>query len=137
MLKIPAHENGTNMDDLSTLQGQWRQVRFEENGVIEPPDLHGGNGAITTIKGDTFSVQLPDGKILLAGRFILDATAQPKSITWIDSMGDDAGKALPASYELDEGSFIFIAADEGMPQPTSFVTSPGLTLRSFVRHHPV
>jgi hypothetical protein len=69
------------MDDLSTLRGKWRQVRF-------------------------------------------------------DSMGDDAGKALPASYELDEGSFIFIAADEGMPRPTIFVTSPGMTLRGFVRHHP-
>jgi len=122
------------MDDLTTLQGQWLQVRFEENGVIEPPDIHGGNGAITTIAGNTFSVSLPGGDILLAGRFVLDPTTRPKSITWIDSMGDDAGKALPASYELDEYSFLFIAADEGMPQPTVFVTSAGLTLRGFVRH---
>ncbi|WP_217699732.1 hypothetical protein [Luteibacter sp. 22Crub2.1] len=33
------------MDDFDTLQGQWRQVRFEDNGIIDPPDDHGGHGA--------------------------------------------------------------------------------------------
>jgi uncharacterized protein (TIGR03067 family) len=122
------------MNDLQDLQGTWTQTRFEENGVINPPDIHGGNGAITTIKGDTFAVHLPDGTLLLAGRFIIDPTATPRSITWIDSMGDDAGKQLPASYVLEGDSFVFIAADEGMPRPVEFVTSPGLTLRGFVRY---
>jgi uncharacterized protein (TIGR03067 family) len=122
------------MNDLQDLQGTWTQTRFEENGVINPPDIHGGNGAITTIKGDTFAVHLPDGTLLLAGRFIIDPTATPRSITWIDSMGDDAGKQLPASYVLEGDSFVFIAGDEGMPRPVEFVTSPGLTLRGFVRY---
>ncbi|WP_213949712.1 TIGR03067 domain-containing protein [Luteibacter sp. dw_328] len=121
------------MNDLERLQGTWTQSRFEENGVIDPPDVHGGNGAITTIEGNTFAVRLDDGELLLAGRFILDASTTPRSITWIDSMGDDAGKLLPASYELDGDSFVFIAGDEGMPRPVEFVTSPGLTLRGFVR----
>jgi uncharacterized protein (TIGR03067 family) len=121
------------MEDLELLQGTWTQTRFEENGVIDPPDVHGGNGAITTIDGDTFAVHLPDGELLLAGRFILDPNTMPRSITWIDSMGDDAGKLLPASYVLEGDSFVFIAADEGMPRPVEFVTSPGLTLRGFVR----
>src|SRR4051812_1326288 len=122
------------MNDLQNLQGTWTQTRFEENGVINPPDIHGGNGAITTIERDTFAVHLPVGKLLLAGRFIIDPTTTPRSITWIDSMGDDAGKQLPASYVLEGDSFVFIAGDEGMPRPTEFVTSPGLTLREFVRH---
>jgi uncharacterized protein (TIGR03067 family) len=121
------------MDDFTLLQGAWEQTRFEENGVTEPPDIHGGNGAITTIMGDTFEVRVPGGELLLAGRFIIDATTKPKSITWIDSMGADAGKPLPASYELEADRFLFIAADEGMPQPKTFVTSPGLTLRGFAR----
>jgi uncharacterized protein (TIGR03067 family) len=121
------------MNDLERLQGTWTQTRFEENGVIDPPDVHGGDGAITTIEDDTFAVHLPDGELLLAGRFILDSTTTPRSITWIDSMGDDAGKLLPASYELDGDSFVFIAGDEGKPRPVEFVTSPGLTLRGFVR----
>jgi uncharacterized protein (TIGR03067 family) len=122
------------MDDLKALQGTWKQIRFEENGIIEPPDAHGGTGAITTIAGYSFEVHSLKGDLLLAGRFILDASTMPKSITWIDSMGDDAGKQLPASYVLDDEGFVFIAADEGMPRPLAFVTSPGLTLRGFVRH---
>ncbi|MDQ0010842.1 uncharacterized protein (TIGR03067 family) [Luteibacter jiangsuensis] len=122
------------MDDLQMLQGAWRQVRFEENGVIEPPDIHGGTGTITTIDGDRFAVRSPTGELLLAGRFILDPMAHPKSITWIDSMGDDAGKLLPATYKLSNDEFIFIASDEDMPRSPVFVTSPGLTLRGFVRH---
>ena len=121
------------MDDLKHLQGTWTQTRFEENGVTNPPDIHGGNGAITTIEGDTFAVHLPSGERLLSGRFILDPTTTPRSITWIDNMGDDAGKLLPASYVLEGDSFVFIAADEGMARPVEFVTSPGLTLRGFVR----
>jgi uncharacterized protein (TIGR03067 family) len=121
------------MEDLELLQGTWTQTRFEENGVIDPPDVHGGNGAITTIDGDTFAVHLPDGELLLAGRFILDPNTMPRSITWIDSMGDDAGKLLPASYVLEGDSFVFIAGNEGSPRPVEFVTSPGLTLRGFVR----
>ena len=122
------------MDDLQLLQGTWKQVRFEENGAIEPPDIHGGTGAITTIERDCFEVRSSDGELLLAGRFILDPTAHPKSITWIDSMGDDAGKLLPATYKLSDHELLFIASDEGMPPSTVFVTSPGLTLRGFVRH---
>ena len=121
------------MEDLQRLQGTWTQTRFEENGVINPPDVHGGNGAITTIDGNTFAVHLPDGELLLAGRFILDPSTTPRSITWIDSMVDDTGKLLPASYVLEGDSFVFVAADEGMARPVEFVTSPGLTLRGFVR----
>lgn len=122
------------MTDLQNLQGTWKQTRFEENGVIDPPDVHGGRGTITTIDGETFAVHRPDGELLLAGRFLLDATTTPRSITWIDSMGDDAGKPLPASYVIEGDSFVFIAADEGMARPIEFVTSPGLTLRGFVRY---
>src|ERR1700761_7460682 len=99
------------MTDLENLQGTWIQTRFEENGVIDPPDVHGGNGAITTIEGDTFAVTLPNGELLLAGRFILNPSTTPPSITWIDSMGDDADKLLPASYVLYGDSFVFIAGD--------------------------
>lgn len=121
------------MTDLENLQGTWTQIRFEENAVVNPPDVHGGNGAITTIKDDTFAVNLPSGELLLAGRFILDPSTTPCSITWIDSIGDDADKLLPASYVLEGDSFVFIAADEGMPRPGEFVTTPGLTLRGFIR----
>jgi uncharacterized protein (TIGR03067 family) len=85
------------------------------------------------IRGDCFEVRTAEGGLLLEGRFTLDATAMPKAITWIDSIGADAGKHLPASYRLEGDRFTFIATDEGMPRPTVFRTGPGQTMRSFVR----
>lgn len=123
----------TSTDDLALLQGAWEQVALEENGVSNPPDAHGGPNAITVIRERNFEVRMLDNRLLLAGSFTLDASTTPKSITWIDSMGEDQGKPLLASYTLDEDRFEFIAADAGQPRPTVFRTGRGQTMRSFVR----
>lgn len=119
--------------DFTALQGAWEQTSQEDSGVLNPADAHSAPGAITTIEGDQFEVRTVAGNVLLAGRFSLDSSTTPKRITWVDSMGDDAGKALPASYRLEGDNFVFIAADEGMPRPTVFSTGPGQTMRAFVR----
>ena len=108
------------------------QVAFEENGFCGP-DEHGGTGAVTTIDGSRFIVRGVQGELLLEGAFTLDASVEPKAITWVDAMGADAGKRLPASYVLSGDRFTFIAADEGDPRPTVFRTGRGQTMRSFVR----
>ncbi|GGL26091.1 hypothetical protein GCM10009091_04840 [Pseudomonas brenneri] len=119
--------------DKQALQGTWEQIALEDSGIANPPDEHSAPGALTTIDGNQFWVTTLDGKVLLKGRFTLDATTTPKSITWIDAIGADAGKQLPASYTLDNDQFVFIAADEGMPRPVRFSTTPGQTMRTFVR----
>ncbi|AKA24294.1 TIGR03067 domain-containing protein [Pseudomonas chlororaphis] len=119
--------------DLQRLQGAWEQVAFEDNGVSDPPDEHSAPGALTLIQGLGFRVVTLDGEVLLAGRFTLDTSTRPRSITWVDSMGADIGKHLPASYQLEGDHFVFIAADEGQPRPEVFRTGPGQTLRRFVR----
>ena len=119
--------------DVQALQGTWEQTSLEDNGVLNPVDAHSAPGALTTITDDRFEVRTTSGEVLLAGRFSLDSSTVPKTITWIDSIGEDAGKHLPASYRLDRDEFVFIAADEGMPRPTTFSTGPGQTMRTFVR----
>jgi uncharacterized protein (TIGR03067 family) len=119
--------------DFQALQGAWEQTSLEDSGVLNPVDAHSAPGAITTIYGDRFEVKTVSGEVLLAGRFFLDSATIPKSITWIDSIGDDTGKRLPASYRLEGDEFVFIAADESMPRPVSFSTGPGQTMRTFVR----
>ncbi|MBC3301183.1 TIGR03067 domain-containing protein [Pseudomonas sp. SWRI18] len=119
--------------DFQALQGTWEQTSLEDSGVLNPVDAHTAPGAITTITGDRFEVKTVDGEVLLAGRFYLDSSTVPKRITWVDAMGDDAGKHLPASYRLDGDEFVFIAADESMPRPLVFSTGPGQTMRTFVR----
>lgn len=120
-------------DDLAALQGRWEQVGFEQDGRPDAPDDCGEPGAITTIRGDRFEVRTADGTLLLAGRFELDATAMPRAITWIDATGPDAGRRLPAIYELDGDRFVFIAADAGASRPVDFRGGAGLTLRRFLR----
>ncbi|CAM2742458.1 uncharacterized domain TIGR03067 protein [Pseudomonas gessardii] len=119
--------------DRQALQGTWEQIALEDSGIANPPDEHSAPGALTTIEGDRFQVMTLDGKVLLEGCFTLDARTTPKSITWIDAIGADAGKCLPASYTLEDERFVFIAADEGMPRPTHFSTTPGQIMRTFVR----
>jgi uncharacterized protein (TIGR03067 family) len=118
--------------DRAALQGLWRQVRCEADGIVDPVDALSA-GVFTTIEGAQFSVYTPEGVLVLAGSFVLDATTSPRSITWIDSMGPDAGKALPAIYTLEGDEFTFIAADEGCPRPSAFRSTLGLTMRSLVR----
>ncbi|MDY7066781.1 hypothetical protein PsexTeo8_32460 [Pseudomonas extremaustralis] len=119
--------------DVQALQGKWEQTSLEDSGVLDPVDAHSAPGAITTINGDRFEVKTVSDEVLLAGRFFLDSTAVPKRMTWVDTIGEDAGKLLPASYRLEGDVFVFIAADEGMPRPTVFSTGPGQTMRTFVR----
>lgn len=119
--------------DFQALQGAWEQTSLEDSGVLNPVDAHTAPGAITTIDGDRFDVKTVEGEVLLTGRFSLDSSTVPKSITWVDAMGDDAGKQLPASYRLEGDEFVFIAADEGMPRPVAFRTGPGQTMRTFIR----
>lgn len=133
-MSLPLDNSPTvSADDLAALQGLWEQTGFEENGLIDPPDDHGAPGALTLIRGNHFEVRTIEGELLLEGDFTLDASTTPKAITWVDSIGADAGKSLPATYRLEGDRFVFVAADAGMPRPRAFRTSLGPTMRSFVR----
>ena len=114
--------------DIARLQGVWEQVGLEVDGVSDPPDSYGSD-LLTTFADNQFTVRAPDGTVVLAGSFTLDASTVPKSITWVDSMGDDVGKQLPAIYTLEHDRFVFIAGDEGKPRPQVFKTVPGQTMR--------
>lgn len=118
--------------DRAQLQGTWRQVEWAADGVTRPEDELSG-GVFTIIEGAQFFVRTVEGELLLAGSFTMDATTSPKSITWVDSMGPDAGKLLPAIYTLKGDRFVFVASDEGRPRPTEFKTVEGWTMREFVR----
>jgi len=120
--------------DLAALKGTWKQVAFEEDGNPDAIDGYGASsGSLTTFRGNHFSVRGNFGQLLLEGTFALDACRTPKTIDWTDSMGADAGKTLPAIYELEGDDFVFVAADEHAPRPAEFRTAPGLTMRTFLR----
>jgi uncharacterized protein (TIGR03067 family) len=119
--------------DLADLQGAWEQVGFEEDGVLNPPDEHGAPGALTTFDRKHFAVRTVEGAVLLEGAFELNAAVYPKAVDWIDTIGTDAGKTLRAIYKLEGDQFVFIAAHPGLPRPSVFRTTPGQTMRTFLR----
>lgn len=120
------------IDDLHVLQGRWRQVSGEADGVASTGDEYGAVDAIvTTIAGTHFTVIHDDGRVVLEGDFEIDPSAH--TIDWIDSIGPDAGKRLPAIYRLEGDDFTFVAADAGAPRPREFATRHGEVLRRFVR----
>jgi len=119
--------------DLLIFQGRWSQVAFEDNGTTDAPDTHGSPKAVMTISGQTFHVTVPGEEPLIEGTFTMDVSAHPKRIDWIDSIGDDAGKLIPAIYEFEENGFRFAAADPGMTRPEDFFGGQGITIRAFVR----
>jgi uncharacterized protein (TIGR03067 family) len=119
--------------DLARLQGTWEQVALEVDGVPDAPDTIGAPGALTTFAGQQFTVRTVEGALMLSGSFTLDASTTPRSITWVDAIGPDTGKPLPAIYLLERDRFVFIAGDAGAPRPDTFRTVTGQTMRTFVR----
>ncbi|MGY9105193.1 MAG: TIGR03067 domain-containing protein [Alphaproteobacteria bacterium] len=119
--------------DLAALQGLWVQVSLEVDGISNPPDDLSPPGAITTFSGNRYVVRTIAGQVLIEGTFTLDASANPKTINWKDSIGPDVGRELPAIYNLGGDYFTFVAADEGAPRPKDFKTTAGQTMRNFVR----
>jgi uncharacterized protein (TIGR03067 family) len=119
--------------DFSALQGAWEQVALEVNGISNPPDEYSVSRALTTFSGSHFAVRTTEGALLLEGTFTLDSSVTPKAINYLDSMGPDKGKTLPAIYSLEGDRLVFVAADEGAPRPTRFRTGRGQTMRTFVR----
>jgi uncharacterized protein (TIGR03067 family) len=119
-------------DELKRFQGTWRQVAYERDGVKEPLDEQGWD-PITTFTAEEFVVTLADGSIPIKGTYRIDPTRNPKTVDWMDTIGEDAGKTLLAIYDLQEDRLIFCAAYPGLERPTEFRTRPGQVLRVFQR----
>jgi uncharacterized protein (TIGR03067 family) len=119
--------------DLEALQGGWEQIGLEIDGVVNPADELSPPGAITSFTDDRFGVCAADGGLLLEGSLDLNASADPKQVDWVDAIGPDAGRCLPAIYRLKGDHFVFVAADAGAPRPTAFRTGAGQVMRTFVR----
>jgi uncharacterized protein (TIGR03067 family) len=133
---IMSNWNGTSRDciegDLERLQGTWKQIAYERDGVTEPLDEQGWD-PITTFTGEEFVVTLADGSIPIKGTYRIDSTRNPKTVDWMDTIGEDAGQTLLAIYALEDDRLIFCAAYPGLERPTEFRTRPGQVLRVFRR----
>jgi uncharacterized protein (TIGR03067 family) len=122
-------------NELKRFQGTWTQVAYERDGVKEPLDEQGWD-PITTFTAEEFVVTLADGSIPIKGTYRIDPTRNPKTVDWMDTIGEDAGETLLAIYDLQEDRLIFCAAYPGLERPTEFTTRPRQVLRVFQRGVP-
>ena len=122
-------------EEMKKLQGTWKQIAYERDGVTEPLDEQGWEPRVT-FTGDAFVVALSDGSIPIKGTYKLDPTRNPKTIDWSDTIGEDAGKTLLAIYYLEADRLTFCAAYPGQKRPTEFTTRPGQVLRVSRREMP-
>ena len=76
-----------------------------------------------------FHVAVLDGDTLIEGRFKIEGSKEPKWIDWIDSIGEDAGKVIPAIYTLSQDIFESAAADPDMKRQVDFCGGKGITIR--------
>jgi uncharacterized protein (TIGR03067 family) len=116
------------MNDFEKLQGTWKQIAYERDGVKELPDEQGWHPRVT-FTGNEFVVTLADGRVPIKGIFKIDPTCRPKAMDLTDTFGADAGKTFLAIYSLDGDQLVFCAADAGLERPTEFTTKPGQVLR--------
>jgi uncharacterized protein (TIGR03067 family) len=119
--------------DLEVMQGRWREVLRERDGVVDSSDGEQGWQPVTEIHEKTFTVTISDGSVVLVGTFELFDTRTPRAIDWHDVSGPYASDHLiPAIYEITESSFVFCASYEGA-RPTEFRTRPGQVMRRMER----
>src|SRR5262245_28765157 len=116
------------VNDMEKIQGTWKQIAYERDGVKEPLDEQGWEPRVT-FSGNTFVVTLADGSIHIKGTYTLDPNRQPKAIDLTDTFGADAGKTFLAIYSLNGDQLVFCAAGAGLDRPTELKTKPGQVLR--------
>ena len=109
-------------DDASAIQGAWQAVSGEIGG--KPLPEAAVKSTILKLANGKYEVSAVDGKPD-TGTYRLPASAKPKRIDVILGVGPDAGKIIPAIYELSGDSLKICYSLRGSNAPTEFKTAAG------------
>jgi uncharacterized protein (TIGR03067 family) len=104
------------------LDGTWRAVAAERNGVAAP-DLVGHE---LTFAGGRFRISR-DGRVIYGGTYRVDASATPATIDFTQDEGPELRGTGRGLYRIEAGRLDIVdnAADMTRPRPTQFATAPG------------
>src|SRR5258708_35241211 len=94
-------------EEIKKLQGTWKQVAYERDGVTEPLDEQGWEPRVT-FTGDTFVGTLADGSIPIKGTYKLNPTRNPKTIDWADTIGETPCNTFSATDCLQGARRVFL-----------------------------
>jgi uncharacterized protein (TIGR03067 family) len=104
------------------LDGTWRAVSAERNGVAAP-DLVGHQ---LIFGANRFRITR-DGRLLFGGTFSVNGAAQPATIDFTQDEGPTMRGTWQGIYRVQDGRLEIVdnAADMTKSRPTQFSTSPG------------
>jgi len=106
---------------VAALEGRWQMIDFERDGKKGP--LSG-----VVIKGNKFTIEMPDGK-RRTSTFRIDPTKRPK---WFDD-APEGSKPWPGIYERNDDVLKICFDSSGvLKRPSEFKTSPASGLALFV-----
>jgi uncharacterized protein (TIGR03067 family) len=118
----PAVGSGNANDDNQAIQGTWRCIHFEEEGMNGPPGKL--DDVFYVFEGDKLKVVFQD-MVVAEGSYKLDAKAKPKSIDLPEQAGQKEGVGL-GIYELDGDDLTICArafVRKDSPRPREFASA--------------
>jgi uncharacterized protein (TIGR03067 family) len=110
--------------EMQSLQGTWTPAKAELAGNPMPTNFL--NSITLTIKEGTYEAIV--GTISDKGTFKLDTASKPKGMTITGSAGPNAGKAIPAIYEVEADTLRVCYDLSAAHRPSDFKTVPGTQL---------
>jgi uncharacterized protein (TIGR03067 family) len=107
----------------AALAGMWTAVTAEQDGKPAPALV----GHQLVFAGDEFTIFSPDKKVLYAGTYTLDPTADPARIDFLGKAAGDKGKVWRGIYRLDGDTLTTVddAPDPTKGRPTAFAAALG------------
>lgn len=108
--------NDAAKSDVEKLQGTWLVVSFEIDGRQENRE-----GLRLTHAGNKFAT-LIGNKVVQAGTFTIDATAQPKAMDYVVLEGNNKGQTFKCIYRVEGGVLTACGTSKGS-RPKEFATT--------------
>jgi uncharacterized protein (TIGR03067 family) len=111
-------------DDAKALQGNWKPIKAELAGQPMPEEVL----KTISLKLDQGKYEVFVGEAPDRGTYIIDSSAQPKSMTVTGTEGPNHGRTFPAIYEI-KGDTLRICYDlSGAKRPIEFKSLAGTKL---------
>jgi len=114
-----------DLDDSKAIQGSWMPVAEELAGQpLPPPVLKAITLKLTKTDYDvTVTGEQPDH-----GTWTIEPGAKPKGMKIVGVKGPNAGKTIPAIYEINSDTLRICYDLSGAKRPANFKTLPGTRL---------
>ncbi len=115
-LALPAPPDDALGGEQQKLEGNWRMVGIELDGVKQPAEQV--RGFSLRFKGGRFDSNM--GGQRQTGTYTIDPSKKPKAMDIVPADGPDKGQTRPLIYELDGDTLRICGSEVGKGRPAGF-----------------